>query len=54
MIDINRISLEVAWKYTVSYLWELFNFLLVDFVLKDPREKEEDKKAYELPPHRAE
>ncbi|KAJ8794658.1 hypothetical protein J1605_018836 [Eschrichtius robustus] len=33
---------------------ELFNFLLVDFVLKDPREKEDDKKVEELPPHRAE
>ncbi|KAM8901115.1 dynein axonemal heavy chain 7 [Lycaon pictus] len=27
---------------------------IVDFVLKDPREKEEDKKPDELPPHRAE
>ncbi|XP_068400848.1 dynein axonemal heavy chain 7 isoform X2 [Eschrichtius robustus] len=27
---------------------------IVDFVLKDPREKEDDKKVEELPPHRAE
>ncbi|XP_008061721.1 dynein heavy chain 7, axonemal [Carlito syrichta] len=27
---------------------------IVDFVLKDPREKEDDKKTDELPPHRAE
>ncbi|XP_078307189.1 dynein axonemal heavy chain 7 isoform X1 [Panthera onca] len=27
---------------------------IVDFVLKDPREKEDDKKPDELPPHRAE
>ncbi|XP_044097135.1 dynein axonemal heavy chain 7 [Neovison vison] len=27
---------------------------IVDFVLKDPREKEEDKKTAEIPPHRAE
>ncbi|XP_048664162.1 dynein axonemal heavy chain 7 isoform X2 [Marmota marmota marmota] len=27
---------------------------IVDFVLKDPREKEDDKKTIELPPHRAE
>jgi hypothetical protein len=37
-----------------GYLAKLFNFSLVDFVLKDPREKEDDKKTIELPPHRAE
>lgn len=39
---------------TVRLLIRTFQFFLVDFVLKDPREKEDDKKDEELPPHRVE
>lgn len=38
----------------IFYYYYFFNAsLLVDFVLRDPREKEEDKKQV-LPPHRQE
>lgn len=34
---------------------QIFQFFsLVDFVLKDPREKDDDTKTTEVPPHRAE
>lgn len=47
--SINVLSDEMREDYLLSVKKSI-----VDFVLKDPREKEEDKKAYELPPHRAE
>ncbi|XP_006878990.1 PREDICTED: dynein heavy chain 7, axonemal [Elephantulus edwardii] len=47
--SIHTLSEEVREDYLLSVKKSI-----VDFVLKDPREKEEDKKTDELPPHRAE
>lgn len=51
------INFAITWVQTVitvRLLIRTFQFFLVDFVLKDPREKEDDKKDEELPPHRVE
>lgn len=51
------INFAITWEQTVitvRLLIRTFQFFLVDFVLKDPREKEDDKKDEELPPHRVE